>query len=116
MMTSIEIVAYKPNMEVVFFGSALSLLFRQSQPANQADAVFAFGFCSVIKFVVPFIVCCSPEGMATPKVVLIKKFFNNYPPSLKASADRSAWVFHCCILVMGSSLTATSLYRIKYYI
>jgi hypothetical protein len=37
MMASIEIGAYKPNMEVVFFGSALSLLFRQSQQANQAD-------------------------------------------------------------------------------
>jgi hypothetical protein len=45
MMTSSEIVAYKPNMEVVFFGSALSLLFRQTQLANHADAVFAFGIC-----------------------------------------------------------------------
>jgi hypothetical protein len=38
MMTSIEIVAYKQNMAVVFFDSALSLLFRQAKPANHADA------------------------------------------------------------------------------
>jgi len=29
------------------------------------------------------------------KVVLIKKFLNNHPPSLKAPADRSAWVPAC---------------------
>jgi hypothetical protein len=38
MMASIEIVAYKPNMEVVFFGSALSLLFRQAQSVPQAES------------------------------------------------------------------------------
>jgi hypothetical protein len=49
----------------------------------------------ILMFGAPFKVCCSPEGMASPKVVLIKKIINNYRLGF-LPAGRQVSVLHSC--------------------